>query len=151
MAQRILLVGYQPKTEAKAEAHSFIDETLTEYVMRTPRVDVAPAWAWSLTFPPAFIPRANLILLPEHLIVPGWVVDKDLTKRALRYTIAHEFAHYKQYYLCTRQPWNPILHMKLGSQIFADAEAFRLTGITSKQDFKMWGELIEKILKGFGV
>lgn len=133
------------REQAKIEASILIEGTLRSFVARTPRVEKPPRYAWSLEFPPHFI-IPDLIVLPEHIIVAGWMVDKEKTKRALRYSLAHEFAHYSMYVVLAKNPWRIMPRLKLYSQATADAHAFRLTGITPKENRRLWGELIDEIL-----
>lgn len=134
------------REQAKIEASIFIEGTLRSFVARTPRVEKPPRWAWSLEFPPYFL-IPDLIVLPEHVIVSGWIVNKEKAKRALRYILGHEFAHYSMYQVLVKSPWRIIPRLKLYSQIIADAHAFRLTGITDRENTRRWGELISEILR----
>ena len=134
------------REQAKVEASIFIEGNLRSFVARTPRVEKPPRWKWSLEFPPHFV-IPDLIVLPEHVIVSGWIVNKEKTKRALRFTLGHEFAHYSMYVVLVKNPWRVIPRLKLYSQIIADAHAFRLTGITDRENTRLWGELIAEILE----
>jgi len=127
------------KEEAKVEVSHFIDETLREFVTRTPRIDMAPIWKWSPQWPFVFyVP--DLILVPELVVVPSWMYDRDSTVRCMRFSLAHEYAHYLQYR--TR----PRLWGKWGSEILADIQATRLTGITPRENQVLWGKLISGLL-----
>ena len=133
------------REQAKFEAYIFIEGNLRSFVARTPRVEKPPRWDWRLDFPPYFV-IPDLIILPEHVIVSGWIVNKEKTKRALRFTLGHEFAHYSMYVVLVKSPWRIMPRLKLYSQTIADAHAFRLTGITPKECHRLWGELISEIL-----
>lgn len=123
------------KAEARVEATRFIGETFREFVGRTPRIDTPPIWKWSLEWPFMFyVP--DLVLVPEAVVVLSWMYDRDKTVRALRFSLAHEYVHYLQYQ--TR----PRLWGKWGSEILADIQATRLTGITPRENELLWNELI---------
>ena len=133
------------REQAKIEASIFIEGTLRSFVARTPRVEKPPRYTWSLEFPPYFL-TPDLIVLPEHVIVSGWIVNTEKTKRVLRFSLAHEFAHYSMFQVLAKHSWRIIPRLKLYSQTIADAHAFRLTGITPKESHRLWGELISEIL-----
>jgi len=127
------------KEEAKVEVSHFIDGTLREFVTRTPRIDTPPIWKWSPEWPFVFyVP--DLILVPEPVVVLCWMSNRDKTARALRFSLAHEYWHYVQYQ--TR----PRLWGKWGSEVLADIQAARLTGISPRENEVLWDELISGVL-----
>jgi len=126
------------KEETKAEVTYFIDEVFRDFVARTHRVVTPPIWKWSPQWPFIFyVP--DLILVPEPVVILSWMYDREKTSRALRFSLGHEYAHYLQYQ--TRPPWG-----KWGSEILADLQAVRLTGITPRENELLWEELITGVL-----
>lgn len=132
------------KERVKAEASHFIDEILRDFLARTHMPVALPVWKWSPEWPFVFYPP-DLILVPNGVVILSWIYDEEKTKRALKFSLGHEYAHYLQYQ--TR----PRLWGRWGSEVGADIQATRLTGITPRENQVLWNELITGVVATKGL
>ena len=132
----------------KAEIGDFIETVLREYEARTP---LSPPdfghtrWVWRLEFPLYYSTRTDAIVVPEHVGVLAWLLDKKKAKRALRWSLAHEFIHRLQRYrFGTIAFTRPVIGM---SQRVAEGRATILSGVTAAEGDELWKELIDRSLQ----
>jgi hypothetical protein len=127
---------------ATFEVRMFIGDLLSEYVVKVPGVKVPPLWDLGPVWPPQYYPRVKKILIPEKVAVL-WAVDKEKTKTALRWAVAHEFWHYVQEVRGERGI--PILDFRVVAEYIAGKQAIRLSGVTAAEGLRLWKELLAYI------
>lgn len=127
---------------ATIEVREFINDLLSEYVAKVPDVIVPPLWDLGHVWPPQYYPRVRKILIPDQVAVL-WVVDREKTKTALRWAVAHEFWHYVQEVRGARRFRIPVLDLPVLAEYLAGKQATRLSGITTAEGLQVWRELLE--------
>jgi len=75
--------------------------------------------------------RPHTMYLNKDVLDFAWEIDKELTKRMIQFTLAHEYAH----------------HMDMLSEELADKTATELTGISREDYNRMWGLIYQKAVK----
>lgn len=132
----------------KEEIGDFIETVLREYEARTPLLPTDfghTRWVWRLEFPFYYSPRTDAIVVPEHVVVLAWFLDKEKAKRALRWSLAHEFTHRLQRYrFGTVAFTRPVIGT---SQRVAESRATILSGVTVAEVDELWKELIDRSLQ----
>jgi len=127
---------------AAVEVREFINDLLSEYVAKVPDVRVPPLWDLGPVWPPQYYPRVRKILVPEQVAVL-WAVDREKTKSALRWAVAHEFWHYVQEVRGERGI--PILDFRFLAEHLAKKQAVRLSGVADAEGVRLWKELLAYI------
>jgi len=124
---------------AAIEVRDFIDDLLSEYMVKVPDMMVPPLWDLGPVWPPQYYPGVKKILVPEQVAVL-WAMDKEKTKTALRWAFAHEFWHNVQEVRGERGI--PILDFPVLAEYLAEKQAVRLSGITTAEGMRAWEELL---------
>jgi len=124
---------------AAIEVRDFINDLLSEYVAKVPDITVPPLWDLGPVWPPQYYPRVKKILIPQKVAVL-WTIDKETTKTALRWSVAHEFWHYVQDVRGERGI--PVLDFRRLAEYLAGKQAVRLSGITTVEGLLAWKQLL---------
>lgn len=129
---------------ATIEVREFINDLLSEYTAKVPDVMAPPLWDLAPVWPLQYYPRVKKILIPDQ-VVALWVMDREKTKTALRWAVAHEFWHYVQELRATRGLRIPVLDFPVLAEYLAGKQAVRLSGITTTEGMQVWRELLHVI------
>jgi len=126
---------------ATIEVRDFINDLLSEYLAKVPDMEEPPSWDLGPVWPPQYYHRERKILVPQKVAVL-WAIDKEKTKTALRWSIAHEYWHDVQEVRGARRFRIPVLDFPRLAEYLAGKQAVRLSGITTAEGLQAWRELL---------
>jgi len=118
----------------KLEVDEYIAGILGEYVAKS-LIREAPTWFWGPGWPPAYYPGLKRILIPD-IVADFWIINREVTKLALRFGLGHEFIHYIH---DIRR--SPFLTFPRVEEKLADVQGFRLSGISTTHGMQLWQRL----------
>jgi len=131
------------------EVEAFISETLKAYTAMTLGVEKPPDWGWTSQWRIYYSPRERKIYIHE-LLKEAWKLDPELTKRFLKYALAHEFAHYVQHVRgvsVLEVVKVPIIEFPMLSEYLARKKATMLSGITRVEADALETEVLELLAR----
>lgn len=124
---------------SQEELEAFINDVLEAYTAMTLGVKEPPKWRWTSRVTISYSIPDKTIYIHEAL-KDAWKLDRRLTERFLRWSLAHEFTHYVQDVRgisVLELVKVPIIEFPWISEYLATKKATMLSGIT-----KMEGDVL---------
>lgn len=129
---------------ARVELDLLVAEWLKEYVAKTVVVEEPPMWTWTSEWSIHYRRLEKTIYLPEFFI-KAFILSPSKTKRALRWSLAHEFWHYVQH--VRGGPLGiPILDFPRLAEYISEKRAVLLSGITDAEGWSLTTDITDLVM-----
>lgn len=130
---------------ARAELDLLVGEWLTEYLSKTVGVDTPPRWTWTSGWTSPYYRRTEKAIYISEIYLKAYILSPSKAKRALRWSLAHEYWHYVQE--VRGGPFAlPILDFPRMAEYLADKHAVLLSGISDAEGQSLTVDVVDLVM-----